>query len=864
MAIPFRAKTFGRFELRARVGSGGMAEVFKAFDSRSQEIVALKRMLPSFEDDEEIQDLTQLFQAEARIGATLKHRHIAQLLDFGRVSEFFYITFEFIDGRDVSALQAKLTARNELLATPLVCALVIAIADALEYAHARRDADGTLRPVIHRDVSPQNILVSKSGSLKLIDFGVAKDVDSAPGRSQVGAVQGKFGYLAPEQVDGSTVDARTDVFALAVVAWELFSGQRLFHAQNEFLSLQRLTNHVPGRLASLRPDFSIAISDVIAGALSKDRDLRPPTMGAFRDALRTASGVATAAAYEADFAALMDRVFGDNASYMGPLPTPQLELEQAVSLEKRTMSGNEKQDGKQSEELDVFEALSKKRRSLPPPAPSAMSLKGTMFGMASPIAPLAPAPAEVVAAAHLPAVSLESPSFEPAPPSPPPALAAPPAAPAVDWAEDEDEATQVFDKGGAAAMMAMAFAPQAPKNVAAPSAATPSPAAAKTLFGVSPPAIIAGLSPAAPAAPAAAVPVPALAPAPAHADGPKDLAAPSSYALIQSASVALQPPNALLSTAASPSVSPPAAPAPQKVLSHPPSGAQQKATNWTTIGAVAAAALGGAIFLFMPKTGKLVVNISDHRGAALAAFDVQLDGVTICTSLPCVRDKLPIGTKTVSVHSTGFGNPAPKTVSIETSKSSIVDFSLSPEVVTAPPPAVPAVAPAAAVAPPALAPLALAAAPSIAPAPVAVIAAPAPVAPKPAFVAAPPVPAAPVAPKPTWAAPPAAPVAPKPAFVGAPPASSLPAPPPRPAVVAAPPPPGALAGMGLLIINSVPPSSVKIDGRVIGATPISNFSIKAGKHTITFENADEGLTKTIDVDVAPGETKRAIARLRSE
>ena len=838
-----------------------MAEVFKAFDSRSGEIVALKRMLPSLDDDDESQDLTPLFQAEARIGSSLRHPHIAQLLDFGRVSEFFYITFEFIDGRDLSVIQSKLATRGEAFDTTLACALGIAMTEALSYAHERRDAEGSRRPVIHRDVSPQNILVSQSGDVKLIDFGVAKDVDGGTGRTQIGTLRGKFGYLAPEQVDGVGVDARTDVFALAVVLWELLAGKRLFHADNEFLAVQRLMNHVPEPLSAIRSDVSSALSDVVAAALSKDAASRPASMASFGDAIRGASGVANVRGHERNFVALMDRLFGDSASHAGPLPSmpgSSAGFDSRVFEEKRTMSGDEKQGGKQDGEVDVFEALSQKRRSLPPPAPSGANLKGTMLGVANPLAsapipvPPPPAPPPAPPAAPPAAAAPAAPPAAPAAlttPEPPPVVAAAPAP--VSWEEDEDEATQVFDKASdAASLMAAAFQQQNSAKKAEP------PAAAKTMFGVAAPIVSAPVAPAAPAATMTSTPV-----VPAVASQTAASAAPNSYALIQSASVPTNVPNPILSGSSSgtssASFAPPASMQQGPVPSFAPpaqqstQSTQSTQSNWAMIGALAAVALGAGVYLAMPKYGKVVVNIADSRGTTVPNFEVQLDGETICTSLPCVREKLPIGTKTVSVQAAGFSKPAPKTVSVENGKSSIVDFTLSADAPTPPAPA-PAPAPAPVAPAPAAVPAPVVAAP---PAPPPAPVPPAAVAPPPAVQAAPAL----VAPKP--AAPAPVVVAPKPA----PPPPAAPAPAAKPAFVpSAPAPVAAVAGMGMLTINSVPASSVKVDGKSVGSTPVSNYSVKAGKHTITFENTDEGLTKTIEVDVTAGETKKAIAKLRSE
>src|SRR3954470_19172056 len=197
-----------------------MAEVFKAKATGVEgfeRMVAVKRILPSIAEDEEF---ITMFIDEAKIAVQLTHANVAQIFDLGRVDGSFFIALEYVHGKDLRAIFNRGRQRGELLPIPMSCYAIMKLCEGLDYAHNKRDATGGFLNLVHRDVSPQNILVSYEGEVKIIDFGIAK----AAGRShqtQAGILKGKFAYMSPEQVQGRSIDRRSDIFAVGNILFEM-------------------------------------------------------------------------------------------------------------------------------------------------------------------------------------------------------------------------------------------------------------------------------------------------------------------------------------------------------------------------------------------------------------------------------------------------------------------------------------------------------------------------------------------------------------------------------------------------------------------------------------------------------------------
>jgi len=246
---------FGRYLLIERLRKGGMAEVYRAVRKGGDgKVVAIKRLLPQLATDPE---LVSMFLNEARLVAVLRHRHIAQVLDLGRIDEDYFIALEYVAGQDLRSLFAR-GQQGAPLPPPLLALVAAQVCDALDFAHRKLDAAGAPMGIVHRDVSPENVLVSYEGEAKLIDFGVAKVADAAV-KTQTGVLKGKFCYMSPEQVLAVALDRRSDLFSTGVVLWELATGQRLFLKDSDFATLKAVAHERVVPPGDLNPELPPAL-----------------------------------------------------------------------------------------------------------------------------------------------------------------------------------------------------------------------------------------------------------------------------------------------------------------------------------------------------------------------------------------------------------------------------------------------------------------------------------------------------------------------------------------------------------------------------------------------------------------------------
>ncbi len=260
---------FGKYLLLDRIAVGGMAEVFaaKAFGAEGFErILAIKKILPTMGEDPE---LVSMFVDEARIAVQLSHPNIVQVLELGKHDETLYIAMEYISGRDLRQLLDRFRRRGQPMPVPHACAIAAGVCDALDYAHRKGDASGTPLGIVHRDVSPQNVLVSFDGGVKLIDFGIAK-AERRLQKTQSGILKGKFSYMSPEQVRGEPLDRRSDVFAAGVLLWELICGRKLFTGDSDYAVLEKVRRVEVPPPASVNPEVPKELSRVVLAALAPD------------------------------------------------------------------------------------------------------------------------------------------------------------------------------------------------------------------------------------------------------------------------------------------------------------------------------------------------------------------------------------------------------------------------------------------------------------------------------------------------------------------------------------------------------------------------------------------------------------------
>jgi serine/threonine protein kinase len=277
---------FGKYLLLERINVGGMAEVFKAkaFGVEGFErLVAVKRILPSIAED---QEFITMFVDEAKIAVQLTHANIAQIFDLGRVGDSYFIAMEFVHGKDLRAIFDRARKRGETVPVPMACYVAMKICEGLDYAHNKKDAAGRDLHLVHRDVSPQNVLLSYDGEVKVIDFGIAKAAGKA-GKTQAGILKGKFGYMSPEQVRGLPLDRRSDIFAVDIVLYELLTGERLFVGESDFSTLEKVKNVEIMPPSTYNRRIPEELEQIVLKALAKDVDDRYQTAMDLHDDLQS-------------------------------------------------------------------------------------------------------------------------------------------------------------------------------------------------------------------------------------------------------------------------------------------------------------------------------------------------------------------------------------------------------------------------------------------------------------------------------------------------------------------------------------------------------------------------------------------------
>lgn len=268
-----RIAPFGKYLLLQRVSVGGMAEVFKAIPADAQridQIVAIKRILPSIAEDSEF---IGMFIDEARIAGQLTHPNICRMYELGRVGADHYIAMQFLWGRDLLKVMNRHKKAGRFV-DPSMAAFVGARAlSALHYAHTKNDSRGRPLNIIHRDVSPQNIIVGYSGQVKLIDFGVARAASQSQ-KTQAGILKGKFGYMSPEMVRGLPIDHRSDVFAMGICLHELLTNSRLFYGETDFATLELVRDAQVAPPSLKAPGIPAALDAIVMKALAREAEDR--------------------------------------------------------------------------------------------------------------------------------------------------------------------------------------------------------------------------------------------------------------------------------------------------------------------------------------------------------------------------------------------------------------------------------------------------------------------------------------------------------------------------------------------------------------------------------------------------------------
>ncbi len=275
---------FGKYVLMEKLAMGGMAEVFLARAPGAGGIgkfVAIKRILPQFADSPEFIDM---FKEEAKIAINLSHSNIVTIHEFGVQKDQFFLVMDYVEGKNLRQILNKMKKSNSQFSIDQIVYMIKEVAGGLDHAHRCLDGStGKPLNITHRDISPQNLMVSFEGEVKIVDFGIAK-AESQIENTRAGTLKGKFGYMSPEQAEGQPVDLRTDIFSLGIVLWELLANDRLFIANNEINTLRKIRDCQVPSLRKINPNIHQELERIAQKALTRDRNLRYQTSAAiYRD-----------------------------------------------------------------------------------------------------------------------------------------------------------------------------------------------------------------------------------------------------------------------------------------------------------------------------------------------------------------------------------------------------------------------------------------------------------------------------------------------------------------------------------------------------------------------------------------------------
>ncbi|MDB4956551.1 MAG: serine/threonine protein kinase [Myxococcales bacterium] len=308
--VPRDARDFGSYQLIAKLATGGMAEIYLARPSSaptSKDVLVLKRILPHLAEDDHF---VTMFRDEADLASKLVHKNVCNVQSFGQYGGTWFIAMEYLHGVPLSRMMTKLSKAGKMLDYRIVAAIICQACEGLHAAHEARGAEGELLGVVHRDVSPPNMMVISDGTVKLLDFGIAK-ARGANSRTRTGTVKGKNAYMSPEQILGKPLDRRSDIFALGCVMYEMLAIRRLFHRDSDFLTFKAITEEPIPDIRERRPDLPPGMRAALIQAMARDPNGRFDTAQQFGNAIRNSVSTLGGPAAQQDLARLLFTDFSD-------------------------------------------------------------------------------------------------------------------------------------------------------------------------------------------------------------------------------------------------------------------------------------------------------------------------------------------------------------------------------------------------------------------------------------------------------------------------------------------------------------------------------------------------------------------------
>jgi eukaryotic-like serine/threonine-protein kinase len=280
-------ESFDNYQLLSKIATGGMAEIFLAKHKNSpvnSMPIAIKKILKQYSTNTQ---LIKMFLSEARIICNINHDNIVKIYDFGKYEDQYFIAMEYVFGQNLGSLHNKLQEKKIRLSDNIILEIAISVLNGLDHAHNTKDKNGIFLNVVHLDMNPNNILLSYSGKVKVVDFGIASANYTRKMKSNLQSIQGTYGYLSPEQCLEKNIDRRSDIFSLGVIMYELFTNKPLFkHLENDASVLNAILNKPVPEIEDEVPGIDTRIADIIMRALDKDPDQRYSTAGEMKQDLQ--------------------------------------------------------------------------------------------------------------------------------------------------------------------------------------------------------------------------------------------------------------------------------------------------------------------------------------------------------------------------------------------------------------------------------------------------------------------------------------------------------------------------------------------------------------------------------------------------
>ena len=318
-AIAEVGSTANQYEILAKLAEGGMAEIFLARAASAGGVaryVVLKRILPRYAMDAQF---LRMFLDEARLAAQLQHQNIAQVYDVGKLGDSYFFTMEYVHGETLRAIVARTRASDRIIPLDVILTIAAGAAGGLHHAHERIGLGGQPLGIVHRDVSPSNLMVSYEGAVKLVDFGVAKASDRLH-ETRSGAIKGKISYLSPEQCHAGEIDRRSDLFSLGIVMWELLARERLYRRASDFENMSAIIHEPTPAPSTRRPNVPPELDALVLKLVEKSPDARFQTAAELLEAIEGLAVRVGASLSTSGLAKFLRDVFG-------PRPEPWLETE---------------------------------------------------------------------------------------------------------------------------------------------------------------------------------------------------------------------------------------------------------------------------------------------------------------------------------------------------------------------------------------------------------------------------------------------------------------------------------------------------------------------------------------------------------